>query len=192
MAERFGRVRIKAKEHLTFVEDRLSSAQEALSLPEHINQAVFSLLHRMLAFDEADRPDASEVAKTMRGLARQLTQGALEDWSEDALPSIVELFQNQTDDGGDPLVGRCVQEDPFDDEDTPGENDPLQSPSKSTLWAHQVPTREDVKSVPHSELDEEEQNQSFLLPVAVFGLSLLLFILGTLGLVVAILWPSAS
>ena len=119
MAERFGRVRIKAKEHLTFVEDRLSSAQEALSLPEHINQADFhyfiGCLHSMKRPTRCFggcKNDAWLGAPIDTGSARRLVRRCP--------PFDCGIISESTDDGGDPLVGRCVQEDPFDDEDTPG------------------------------------------------------------------------
>lgn len=193
MAERFGRVRIKKQEHNALIQERLSAAREVIVLPNGLTDAVLHLLERMLAFEEDDRPDASEVAKTMRTVARQLKEGALEEWAEDALPPIVDLFQNQSDGGKDPLVGQCLTEDPLEDEPEVVSKDLGTGPARTTLWAHEVPIRHPEE---HSEniVDDDiaPQRHSVLLPVAVFGLSVLIFILGVLGLIVAILWPGVS
>jgi len=193
MAERFGRVRIKKQEHNAFVQERLAAARDALDLPEGLREQIIELLERMLAFEETDRPDSAEVAKTMRTLSRQLTDGALEDWAEEALPPIVELFQNQTDDGADPLVGRCLQEDPFDEEHEPQTVQTDKSPAQTTLWAHEVPTRSPGVPAQEQVLAKEQTPQhSILLPVVVFGLSILIFFVGVLSLVAAVLWPGVS
>jgi serine/threonine protein kinase len=79
--EPFGRASVNPRRHATQLDERLAARIAPLGDPELV-----ALLRSALAYDDADRPDAAALSRSLRDLRRHHPEPWMRDWANEAVP----------------------------------------------------------------------------------------------------------
>ena len=94
------------------VHQRVDGILEDYDEPADLLEQVYVLIEEMLAFEEEDRPPASECSARLRALSRRCEDLPVDEWAEVNLPPLIRALQvRNTGAEPDPLVGKLVVED---------------------------------------------------------------------------------
>jgi len=120
--EKLGRAKRVSNDHATFLTDRLSFMRGNRSISGRGPAALEDLMHRILAFEAEDRPEAGPLAKELREFARSIPEGAIAVWAEDEIPRMLKA-KDPSQKSGSSFVGRHIDEDvtrahPMSEEET--------------------------------------------------------------------------
>ncbi|MEE2752058.1 MAG: twin-arginine translocase subunit TatC [Myxococcota bacterium] len=120
--EKLGRAKRVSNDHQTFLTDRLSFMRGNRSISGRGPAALEDLMHRILAFEAAERPEAGPLAKELREFARSIQETSIAEWAEDEIPRMLQA-KDATPPSGSSFVGRHIDEDvtrahPINEEET--------------------------------------------------------------------------
>jgi len=110
--EKFGKAKLRPKEHEKFFEDRFDLLLDRYPLHDEAEKLLHELLMDMLEFDEPERPSAADCVARMRAFARRIPEHPLEEWSEAVVPGLLRK-SGELDTTATPgsLVGSVLTED---------------------------------------------------------------------------------
>ncbi|MCB9676559.1 MAG: serine/threonine protein kinase [Alphaproteobacteria bacterium] len=110
--EKFGKAKLRPKEHEQFFEDRFDLLLDRYPLHDEAEKLLHELLMDMLEFDEPERPTAADCVARMRAFARRIPEHPLEEWAESVVPTLLRDTRDR-EDAASPgsLVGTVLVED---------------------------------------------------------------------------------
>ena len=110
--EKFGKARLRPADHDKFVRERFDDLLLRFPMPsEEVEDVLHELLLEMLAFDEADRPSAGNVAIRLKSFVATLSGRALNGWANEVIPSLFRKSLRTATPSPDSLVGATLSED---------------------------------------------------------------------------------
>ena len=113
--QKLGKAKLRQGEQERFIEERFEDLLSVHPVPsEEAEDLLHDLLRDMLAFDETERPTASDTVSRLRSFARQLGSEACEEWAERVVPPLVAQQRDREITSQESLVGRVVTEDVTD------------------------------------------------------------------------------
>ncbi|MEE2751007.1 MAG: protein kinase [Myxococcota bacterium] len=108
--DKLGKARGSPEKHQAFLADRMSYLRGALGLSGALGTELENLISSCLTYDAEARPDAAELVKLSRKLAKDIGGMTIQEWSETHVMTVI----RSTVEGSDrfnPLTGRTLSED---------------------------------------------------------------------------------
>jgi serine/threonine protein kinase len=110
--EKLGKARLRPADHDKFIRERFDDLLLRYPMPsEEVEDVLHELMLDMLAFDEADRPVAADVAARMKSFVATLSGRAIGPWSAEVIPPLFRKSLRTAQPSPDSLVGSTLSED---------------------------------------------------------------------------------
>ncbi len=113
--EKLGKAKLRQSEQDRWISARLEALIAKRTIePPALARELEGVLRKMLAFDESDRPTASDLVGQFRALGRQSPEPSMEEWSGNHVLQLVDVVRAQHEQGQEAstLMGQTVSEDP--------------------------------------------------------------------------------
>jgi serine/threonine protein kinase len=111
--QKLGKARLRDDDHTAFHEERWADLRGRRAMPSpEIEAELRDVLFSMLAFDGDSRPSSADAVVKLRTLARKCPDDGVAEWSEVAIPPLVQAFAGRTvERGPDSLMDQVLAED---------------------------------------------------------------------------------